>query len=1284
MPAPIHRRFQGPGRSAVVLALTALLGLLGPAAWAAVALDDWRREAGETRMLADNDAPQAYVQARKLQAELPAAATAADRARVLNLLARIELYLGETAAAARDAELAADLARRTGDRVGEAEAALNVALNAVNQGRVDAVVEATARSVALLEGVDRPDLLGEALLRSVTTYRRIGRFDDSVTVAMQAMEIAERGRHPLALVYAHQGLAISYEQSQRPDEAQEHYQRMLDNAVAARSRLLEAYAVAGLAALANRRGELAQAQPLFERAIGIFRAVGTPFNVSFGLRGLADNQRLRGRHVQALALLDEAVGIYEKYPNPIGLWSTLNARSANLESLGRAPAARAEAERAYALARQIGLALYVSESAQRLAALAAAAGDHRRAYKLSAEAAEMTAKASLEHTGARMLELAQRYQSESRQRAIAELTQRNGQQSAELRERALQQRWLWTVLGGSGLALAGAAFLLLWLRRSRAEVQGQSSILRSILDGIGDGVLVVNENGRLLLANPASERILGPLAKTADLGQRSPRVGLFLPDQTTPYPSYELPLSRAMRGESCDGVELFLQNSARPEGRWLSATARPLAGPGGALRGGVVVFSDITARRQAEEEIRTLAARLEARVLERTEQLERAQRAAEAATRAKSEFLANMSHEIRTPMNAILGMSHLALKSGLDPRQLNYVQKINRSAESLLGIINDILDFSKIEAGHLDMETIAFDLGDVMDKLADVLGLPADEKGLELVYALPPNLPTRLLGDPSRLGQVLLNLGNNAVKFTERGEVVVAVVAEQQDAVSVRLAFEVRDTGIGIGAEQRQALFQPFTQADASTSRRFGGTGLGLAICAHLVGLMGGEIGVVSTPGQGSAFRFSARFALQGSTEAPPAARAGVQGTRVLVVDDNACAREVLVDLCGGLGLLAQAAASGDEALQVVARADASDEPFQLLLLDWKMPGMDGLECARRVAQAALRHPPPMVLMLTAFSRDEMLQRLGNQPPVVAATLAKPVTPSTLLDACAQALGLGGARSARGAVREETLQGHQASLAGAQILLVEDNAINQELARELLNQAGIEVRVAADGREALAWLERERFDGVLMDCQMPVMDGYQATRAIRAQAAWRDLPVIAMTANAMVGDRDKVLAVGMNDHIAKPIRVEEMFATLARWVRPAARRAAPAADGAWFETLPGIDSHAALERLNGDEALYRRLLGLFCDSQGDFAARFRRLRAAGDSAAAKRLAHDLKGVAGTLGAQALVEAAQAVESACAEGGADRQVETLLDAVCARLDPLIAALRAAEAGQAANV
>jgi PAS domain S-box-containing protein len=671
---------------------------------------------------------------------------------------------------------------------------------------------------------------------------------------------------------------------------------------------------------------------------------------------------------------------------------------------------------------------------------------------------------------------------------------------------------------------------------------------------------------------------------------------------------------------------------------------------------GVAFVLDLTERKRAETE-------REARL------------AAQAANQAKSAFLANMSHEIRTPMNAILGMSHLALQSGLTARQQNYVQKVHASAESLLGIINDILDFSKIEAGKLDIESIPFELGDAVENKVSVLSMKAEEKGLELLLDMPTQTLTTLVGDPSRLGQVLLNLGNNAVKFTDVGEVVLTVQVIEQDTTSARLRFEVRDSGIGMDLEQQQRLFQPFTQADASTSRRYGGTGLGLAISRHLVHLMGGELAVESAPGRGSCFHFELHFGLQpGSSERlPRSSGEALRDIRALVVDDNATARVVLSAMSQMLGLRVDTAAGGEEALRFVEQADANDAPYQLLLLDWKMPGMDGVACVRAlVERTALRHPAPVVLMTTAFGREEMRLRLIEQKLEVGALLAKPVTPSALLDACTTALGRAPSAPSRDARREEALLDHRATLAGAHILLVEDNAINQELVVDLLSRAGVAVRVASDGQLALDMLARESFDAVLMDCQMPVMDGYAATRALRQQQQLRELPVIAMTANAMVGDREAVLAAGMNDHIAKPIDIDEMFATLAKWLAPRKQTAQfTEANGASpdFRSLPGVDVTAALARMGSRESLYTRTLQRFLDAERDFVGRFISTRALGDMVATRRMAHDLQSVAGTLGMNGLRQAAIALEEACCAGDAPA-IDARLQELSVVIEPIL--------------
>jgi two-component system sensor histidine kinase/response regulator len=658
--------------------------------------------------------------------------------------------------------------------------------------------------------------------------------------------------------------------------------------------------------------------------------------------------------------------------------------------------------------------------------------------------------------------------------------------------------------------------------------------------------------------------------------------------------------------------------------------------------------------------------------------------AAAASAQTKADFLANMSHEIRTPMNAIIGLAHLALRTDLNRRQRDYLRKIHGSGQHLLGIINDILDISKIEAGKLELEDVEFEVEDIINNVASLVGGRAADKGLELIFRLEPEVPRSLRGDPLRLGQILINYANNAVKFTDSGEVTIAASIIDSRPADLLVRFEVRDTGVGMTEEQMGKLFQSFQQADTSTTRKHGGTGLGLAISKELAQRMGGDVGVESQVGTGSTFWFTARLGRSDMAVPTLPARDDLRNRRVLVVDDNGQARQVITEMLTSLTFRVDDVESGEEAVQRVADVNAGDDPYEIVFLDWMLGGIDGVETGRRIAALDLDvHPQPV--MVTAHGRADVLEEAESAG--IAVSVDKPVTSSHLLDAAARVLL--GAETSESGEGGEWAAGLSA-VRGARILLVEDNELNQQVATELLQEGGFVVSLAEDGRTGVDKVRAEAYDAVLMDMQMPVMDGITATKMIRQDERFADLPIIAMTANAMQQDRDACLAAGMNDHVAKPIDPQALFAALIKWLPERETQVAPqrllaAADGNGhgsgdafsgdpLSEIPGVDMQAGLRPVLGRRETYENLLRRFVEGDDTrTAATIRVLLAQNDRAAAERAAHSLKGVAGTLGFTRLQPLAAELEAALKAGSTSDQLETLLASADAETQRLSAAL-----------
>lgn len=671
---------------------------------------------------------------------------------------------------------------------------------------------------------------------------------------------------------------------------------------------------------------------------------------------------------------------------------------------------------------------------------------------------------------------------------------------------------------------------------------------------------------------------------------------------------------------------------------------------------------------------------------------------AESANSSKGDFLARMSHEIRTPMNGVLGMAHLMKKTELAPKQLNYLEKILGSANNLLNLINDILDFSKIDAGKLELESIPFDLEDVLGHLVNAIGLNAEEKGLEFVFEIDHKVPFNLVGDSLRLGQVLMNLASNAVKFTEHGEIIISVSLDDMCDDEATLRFSVSDSGIGLYPEQVEFLFEPFNQADGSITRKYGGTGLGLSICRQLTEMMGGTIWVESTPGSGSNFIFTCRFKLSDEliNRSFPCHEV-FKELHALVVDDNETARNVLQSMLESFKIKVDTAYDGNNAIELLEEAVRNGRPYDLVLLDWIMPGIDGIETARRIRANSELAKIPAMLMVTANGREEA--RVEAEQAGLEAFLLKPVYASVMYNTLLDMLNIEPSSVWNRHIREDDSEMVNATkgLQGARILLVEDNLINQEIASEFMRDAGVVVKIVSNGLECLNIIDKELFDLVLMDIQMPVMDGLEAAAKIRKEKNMADLPIIAMTAHAMAGDREKSLKAGMNGHISKPVDPVELYNILRHFIVDRKdnlsikstplnsvdyslsiqleRMPTHPTPPPLFAPIKGIDHETAIKRLNNKPSMLMSICKDFKKNYTHEAEKIRGLFRVGNFKEIQMRAHTIKGIAGYMGADALSQSAAALEDFLKQNGDSLMAETaaLTEVLTDNIDQILQAL-----------
>ncbi|MCG8470613.1 MAG: response regulator [Desulfobacterales bacterium] len=803
-------------------------------------------------------------------------------------------------------------------------------------------------------------------------------------------------------------------------------------------------------------------------------------------------------------------------------------------------------------------------------------------------------------------------------------------------------------------------------RLSEEELVKSQTSYQTILDSIQEGFFEVNLAGKLVFFNNSLCDISGY--------SRHELMGLHYTEYTSQKTAEDLFTVFHQIFTTGKPGKISDYEMLGKEGRTavLSISATLIKNPSGEPTGFRGVARDITDRKRAEEALAKARNELEKRVEERTRELieantnlTRAKEEADQSARAKSEFLANMSHEIRTPLNAIVGMSDLLMKNSSAERRREYLNIIRTSSLSLLDLINDILDFSKIDAGKLTFESIPFSLHELIDESADMFLEKNMSKQLELIIDIDPQIPRQLIADPLRLRQVLSNLISNAFKFTKEGEICIRVTLQSMDDHTALLLFEIRDTGIGMDTRFLNGssgdIFDAFAQADGSTTRKYGGTGLGLAICRRIVHIMGGEIWVESEKGKGSLFAFTASFKPVLHTIVPsPSLPPNMREMCALIVDDNPSTLMVIKRFMESFGFRTELAETGEKALELYHGA-AEGHPYDLLVLDVRLPGIDGIEVARRIKETDPDQSPPIV-MISALGNEFEIRRAKQIK--VESFLLKPIKQSLLFDTIMEIFGYESTRKPRSNRTISTTD----DFSDVTILLVEDNPINRMVATEMLQGSGATIDTAENGIDAVEQAKAHHYDLVLMDIQMPQMDGYQATRAIRTDLKLSTLPIIAMTAHAMYGDREKCLAAGMNDYISKPIDRDRLFATIRRNIRLAesmviqsgiSEAATTSEDKSGISfTLPGLNLDEGLKRLGGSWEIYTKILLEFKKEYAGFSQTFRKILTQKRWDEAKRAAHTLKGVAGNISAEELHLASKSLEEAILAKDALRTIETL--------------------------